>query len=195
MLPSKIETSRCILRSYRPGDGPMYYEVGRRNYEHLGRYESGNPVRYLKDEEDAERVVRELAAAYAGGKSYFLGVFAKESGEFVAQVYVGLSNPDLPEYEVGYFADLGFQGQGYVSEAVAGVIRSIFAALKAERIRLECDDTNRRSQRVAERCGFTLEGHFRENQRNPDGSISGTMVYGLLRREYLAAPSNRLTAS
>jgi len=52
-------------------------------------------------------------------------------------------------------------------------------------VRIECDDTNLRSIRVAERCGFVREAHFRENKRNPDGTITGTVVYGLLSREYL----------
>ena len=36
------------------------------------------------------------------------------------------------------------------------------------------DDTNARSARVAERCGFRLEGRVREDHRQPDGSLTGT---------------------
>jgi hypothetical protein len=28
------------------------------------------------------------------------------------------------------------------------------------------------------------EGHVRANKRNPDGTLSGTLHFGLLRREY-----------
>ncbi len=192
MFPFRIETSRCILRSYQPGDGPMYLAVGRRNFAHLSRYESGNLVRALKDERDAEETVAELAAAWVSGLSYFIGVFERQSGDFVAQVYIGLSAPELPEYEIGYFADRDHEGQGYVSEAVTAAIQFAFGYLNAARIRLECDDSNVRSIHVAERCGLIAEGHLRENKKNPDGSISGTLVYGLLRREYLAARINRV---
>jgi len=51
---------------------------------------------------------------------------------------------------------------------------------------MQCDDTNVRSRRVAERCGMVLEGHFRENKRNRDGTLSGTLHFGLLRREFEA---------
>jgi hypothetical protein len=30
------------------------------------------------------------------------------------------------------------------------------------------------------------EGHIRENKRNADGSISGTLHYGMLRSEFIA---------
>jgi aminoglycoside 6'-N-acetyltransferase len=52
-----------------------------------------------------------------------------------------------------------------------------------------CNDTNTRSYRVAERCGFVREGHLRENHKHADGTFSGTFFYGLLRREFEAAPS------
>jgi RimJ/RimL family protein N-acetyltransferase len=56
--------------------------------------------------------------------------------------------------------------------------------LKAHRVRIECDETNVRSYRVAERCGFSREGHFRENKKHPDGTMSGTLFYGLLGSEF-----------
>ncbi len=103
----------------------------------------------------------------------------------MAQVYVGVVSRELPEFEVGYFVDCEHEGQGYVSEAVRGVLSWIFLELDAHRASLRCSDTNRRSARVAERCGFVLEGHLRENRRGVDGVYSGDLHFGLLRQEYL----------
>jgi len=47
------------------------------------------------------------------------------------------------------------------------------------RVQLHCDDTNVRSRRVAERCGFVLEEHLPEDKRNADGTTSGTMCFAL----------------
>ena len=60
----------------------------------------------------------------------------------------------------------------------------VFHHLKAHRVRMECDDTNEGSLRVAERCGMVKEGHIRENKRNLDGKLSGTLTFGLLAEEY-----------
>jgi RimJ/RimL family protein N-acetyltransferase len=103
----------------------------------------------------------------------------------VAQVYIGAIDWDLPEFEIGYFADVEHEGQGYVAEAVRGALHFVFEHLHAHRVRLGCNDTNVRSYRVAERCGLVKEGHIRENKRNADGSISGTLHYGLLRSEFV----------
>jgi len=58
--------------------------------------------------------------------------------------------------------------------------------LHAQRVRVECDDANLRSHRVAERCAMRREGHIRENKRNPDGTLSGTVYFRLLKSEFEA---------
>jgi ribosomal-protein-alanine N-acetyltransferase len=104
----------------------------------------------------------------------------------VAQIYIGVVNWDLPEFDLGYFLDVEHEGQGYVTEAAEATMGFIFTQLGAARVRLECDDTNSRSYRVAERCGMIKEGHIRENKRNADGGINGTLLYELLRSEFIA---------
>jgi len=185
-IPSSFESARLILRSYRAGDGPLYYRVSLKNRLHLTRYESGNVVMQISDEEDAENIVCELADDWASGKNLFIGVFNKQNGDFVAQVYVGLVNKDLPEYLIGCFVDKDYEGLGYMKEAFLATLEFIFGYLKAYRVSAECDDTNIRSIKLLESCGFSREGLIRENKLNADGSISGTAYYGLLRREYRA---------
>jgi RimJ/RimL family protein N-acetyltransferase len=157
-----------------------------KNKGHLGGYESDNPVMGIKSQEDAEALVRAFADEWETRRSFFLGAFERVTGEFVGQVYVGPVNWDLPEFTIGYFVDKDHEGQGYVTEAVKATLKFIFVHLKAWRVRLECDDTNVRSVRVAERCGFVNEGHLRQNKKNLDGTTSGTLWYAILREEFEA---------
>jgi ribosomal-protein-alanine N-acetyltransferase len=183
-IPTRIEAGRIYLRSYEAGDGQWYYTMSQKNRTHLARYEAGNVVMSIESEQDAEVVVRELAAEWRARNCFFMGAFDRETDEFVAQVYVGPVNWDVPEFEIGFFADKDHEGQGYVTEAVRAAMGFIFEHLKAHRVCLECDDTNERSVRVAERFGMVREGHIRENKRNPDGTLSGTLHFGLLKREF-----------
>ena len=183
-IPESIETERLQLRCYQPGDGSWYHRMSLRNKEHLSRYEPDNAVMTINSEQDAEVTVREFALAWAGRRYFMLGAFLKTTGEFVAQVYIGPMNWKLPEFQVGYIADAGHQGQGYVTEAVKAATRFIFEHLQARRISLECDEANVRSWKVAERCGFAREGRLRENKLNADGTISDTLYYGLLKSEH-----------
>jgi RimJ/RimL family protein N-acetyltransferase len=183
-IPTHYETERLQVRCYEPGDGEWYYAVGQKNHAHLERFESGNVIFSLNSVEQAEIAVRQMQADFIARNCFFFGAF--EKNRFVAQIYIGVVNWDLPEFEIGYFVDRDHEGQGYVSEATRGALHFTFEHLQAQRVLLKCDDTNLRSIRVAERCGFRREAHFRENKRNPDGSLSGTVVYGLLRRKFLS---------
>ncbi|MCJ7660746.1 MAG: GNAT family N-acetyltransferase [Anaerolineales bacterium] len=183
-LPIRIETQRLVLRPYKPGDGSWFFPMSHRNRDHLSRYEADNAVLSVKSTDEAEVLVRELAAAWVARSCFFLGVFDKTSDEFVAQIYIGPINWELPDFSVGFFADVDHQGQGFVTEAATAVLQFVFIHLHAHRVQIECDDTNLRSCRLAERCGFIQEGHFRENKRNTNGHISGTLFYGMLRSEY-----------
>jgi RimJ/RimL family protein N-acetyltransferase len=185
-LPTHLETKRLYLRGYQAGDGPWYYAMSQKNKPHLARFEAGNAVMSINTLEEAEITVRDFALSWAARNAFFMGVFLQATHVFVAQIYIGAVNWILPEVELGYFADVDHEGQGYVTEAAEAALGFIFNQLMATRLRLECDDTNSRSYRVAERCGMNKEGHLRENKRNADGSISGTLLYGLTRNEFLA---------
>ncbi len=183
-IPTHLETERLFLRCYQPGDGPWFYTMSQANRAHLTRYEAENVVMSIKTEEDAEVVVRDLANAWAARDCFFLGAFDKQTEVSVAQIYVGPVDWNLPEFQIGYFVDRDHEGQGYVTEAVNAALQFVFEHLKAQRVRLECDDMNVRSYQVAERCGFMREGHIRENRKHADGTLSGTLHYGLLRKEF-----------
>jgi RimJ/RimL family protein N-acetyltransferase len=185
-IPNQIDTKRLILRSYQSGDGPWYYLMSQKNKPHLAQFESDNLVMSINCEEDAEIVVRDFAADWVARKAFFMGGFLKSTQEFVAQIYVGVVNWGLPEFEIGYFVEKEHEGRGYVTEAAKGALQFCFGPLGAHRVRLKCDDTNVRSYCVADRCEMVREGHIRENKKNSDGRMSGTLLYGLLRSEYEA---------
>ena len=185
-LPTSFETERLILRSYRAGDGPMYHAMSQKNKSHLARYEPHNAVMAIATEDEAEIVVRDFAALWVARMAFYLGAFRHDTHEFVAQVFIGAVSWELPEFQIGYFVNKEYEGQGYVTEATRGALRFIFEHLGARRVSLNCDDTNLRSYRVAERCGMTREGHARENKKSMDGTFTGTYHYGLLRSEYEA---------
>ncbi|HSB67529.1 MAG TPA: GNAT family protein [Anaerolineales bacterium] len=183
-FPRQFESKRLILRSYQPGDGEWYYAMSLRNREHLKRYEADNVAADVPNVQAAEELIRELSDAWARRNYFFIGAFDKHTHEFVAQIYVGPVDWKLPEFQIGYFADVDHEGNGYVTEAVIATLGILFTRLGAHRVRLGCDVTNIRSIRVAERCHMTREGTLRENRRNPDGTYSSSFIYGLLESEF-----------
>jgi len=191
-LPSSLSTQRLDLRRFAPDDAAWYAAMALRNRPHLARFESGNAAMRVATEADALAAIRTFGKAAEAGEAAFLGAFRRQDGAFVGQVYVGVGNPDLPGYLVGYFCDEAYLRQGYTLEAAAAVVATLFTDCNARRVGLWCDDTNLASQRIARRLGMRHEGHLRADKRHADGTITGSVCYGLLREEFLA---QRATAS
>src|SRR5665811_1067519 len=84
-IPTSLQTDRLLLRAYQPGDGPWYLAMAQRNLTHLARYETDNPARSLVTEDDAENLVRQLAATWTARDAFFMGAFLTRAREFVAQ--------------------------------------------------------------------------------------------------------------
>jgi ribosomal-protein-serine acetyltransferase len=183
-LAYPINTTRLTTRPYRIEDAIWYYKMSLKNKAHLSRYEADNPVMSIMTESDSENTIKDFISLWDEQKYRFLGVFLKDTNDFVAQIYLGKLNDDLPEFEIGYITDVDYEGNGYVTEAVSAIVKELFEKVGAHRIQIETDDTNLRSIAVAERCGFIKEGHLRKNKINSDGDYSGTLFFGLLRVEF-----------
>jgi RimJ/RimL family protein N-acetyltransferase len=163
----------------------MYYNASLRNRDHLAEFESDNVLMHLKSKEHAEMVVKELATDWLAGNSFFIGIFDKSTGEWCGQVYVEPTNGELPEFVIGFVADVHYEGKGYVSEAVNRVLEMLFKELNAYLVRSECSENNIRSWRLLERCGFKRECYVQKQGGNADRSTKRDCLYVLSREEYL----------
>jgi uridine phosphorylase len=84
-----------------------------------------------------------------------------------------------PSGEIGYWVDTRHAGRGYASEATTAIAGYAREVMGLRRIQIVVSDTNSRSWRIAERCGFALEGVLREHRINPDGNRDHTRIYAL----------------
>lgn len=86
-------------------------------------------------------------------------------------------------YELSYqLYDDRFAGNGYVTEAAQLMIDYLFANKKRHRIQLVIAPENAASRRIAEKCGFVLEGTARGAFFN-GGRNQDVLVYSLLRTD------------
>lgn len=86
-------------------------------------------------------------------------------------------------FELSYLLyDDRFAGRGYVTEAVQLLVDYLFATKKQHRIHLVIVPENAASRRIAEKCGFVLEGTARGAFFN-DGRNQDVVLYSLLRTD------------
>lgn len=95
-------------------------------------------------------------------------------------------------FELSYLLyDDRFAGRGFATEAVQLLVDYLFGAKKTFRIQLVIVPGNDASRRIAEKCGFTLEGTARGAFFN-DGRNQDVLIYSLLRtdpRPWISADS------
>ncbi len=72
--------------------------------------------------------------------------------------YVALDDASRDTRDIGYFIDPAFQGQGYASEAVAGLLCRFFNATNYSHVSLTVHPDNLASQGVARHMGFRHVG-------------------------------------
>jgi RimJ/RimL family protein N-acetyltransferase len=75
-----------------------------------------------------------------------------------------------------------FHGHGYTTEAVQLMVDYLFATKKQNRIQLVIVPDNAASRRVAEKCGFVLEGTARGAFYN-NGQPNDVLIYSLVRSD------------
>lgn len=86
-------------------------------------------------------------------------------------------------FELSYqLYDPRFAGRGYTTEAVQLTVDYLFATKQRHRIQLVIVPGNAASRRVAEKCGFGLEGTARGAFFN-DGTNHDVLLFGLLRTD------------
>ncbi|WP_107772748.1 GNAT family N-acetyltransferase [Nocardioides sediminis] len=86
-------------------------------------------------------------------------------------------------FELSYqlYADR-YAGRGFVTEAVQLLVDYLFGTKKEHRIHLVIVPENGASRRIAEKCGFVLEGTARGAFFN-DGRNQDVLMYSLLRTD------------
>lgn len=134
-------------------------------------------------EAEATKWLREQPGEREQGKSISFAIEDVESGLAIGNVAIVSTNWEHCRAEVGYWLHPAARGQGVTAQALTLVTAWGFAELGVERFDLLAEVSNKASQRVAERAGFTREGVLRSY--NGDHDARRTMVMFSLLREDL----------
>lgn len=180
-LPASIDTGRMVLRPPRVGDGAAHYEALAESIDTLRRFLASLPwVAQAPSPQASELYCRKSQANFIARTDLPFFGFCKATGRLLLSC--GLHRPDwsVPKLEVGYWCRVSETGRGYVSEAVNALTGFAFEVLAAARVELVTDAQNLGSRKVAERCGFALEGVLRQHSRARDGSLRDTCIYARL---------------
>ena len=126
-------------------------------------------------------------------KSYIENVTGETSNDLIFTVLynnnivglVGLKDVDLgnKKIEIGYWLTESYQHKGIITQSCKVLIKHAFSEMGLNRIQLKAATENFKSQRIAERLGFTFEGIERDGELHSHGFVD-LNVYSLLSKDY-----------
>lgn len=181
LVPQSFATERLELRPYRTSDAPELHEALRESMAELREHLWFLP--WVAEEptlQTAEARCRRAEANFLIRADLPYLAFSKNTGRLVASAGLHRTDWSLPRTEVGYWVRTSEAGKGYATEAVLALTNWALLGLKAKRVELVTDEANDRSRRLAERCGFNLEGILRNTMQSPDGQLRNSCVYARL---------------
>jgi RimJ/RimL family protein N-acetyltransferase len=179
-LPTSIATERLHLRPPQAGDGPVLFSAIADSLPELRRFLASLPWLAIEQSAAASEVYcRNSQANFLARKDLPFLAFEKATGDLVGAVGLHRIEWTTPKAEVGYWGRTTRRGNGFITEAVRAVTSYGFEHLGAMRLELVTDEENFESRKVAERCGFQLEGVLRSERRAPDGALRNTCIYAL----------------
>ena len=183
-VPEEIETDRLLLRILRAGDGEAIYQAVMDSLPRLSPW-----LRWVNDNPTLERnelYVREAYVDYLNREALEYGIFLKDDQTVIGRIGVHKAiswDPIIREF--GYWIRTGYEGKGYMSEAVQALLRMLFEEMNTHKVIIRAEKTNELSKNVAVRNGFTYEGTARHMAPNPlTGEMADWCGYSLLRSEW-----------
>ena len=180
-LPT-LESPRLRLRCYRDDDVDALFAL--QSDRRVMRYWSYPAWTERRQAEDR------LALIYKQLREedvYIWVIADRDSDRMIGNAALFALNREQKHAEIGYSLMPDYQGRGLAQEAACMVLTFAFEALAMERIEADIDPRNTASCKLVERLGFVREGFLRERWR-VNGEICDAAFYGLLRREFVAAP-------
>ena len=134
--------------------------------------------------EESEGYVRESRARWLLGQDWSLGIWRGE--RLVGGSGFMLRGRPLEHGtgEIGMWIRVDEAGRGLGTRVLRAMVDWADADWPFQKLTWVCDSRNLASARVAEKCGFQLEGRLREHAPDAAGATrETTLLFGLLRSD------------
>jgi len=174
-IPERFETGRLEMRATRAGHGAEIHEAFMESHPQLRPW-----LPWAVEQqslEQSERHCREMQARWHSREEIDFLIHRRADGLLVGKGGLHTIDWTVPKFEIGYWIRTSCAGQGYATEAALGLTELARTALGARRVEICSDARNAASRRVAEKCGFELEGIHRLARRDTAGGLSDACTY------------------
>ena len=164
-----IETERILIREFTPEDVGDLHEI-------LG---DDDTMKLCEPAYGYAKTQKFLEDFCIGRRGAFAAV-QKESGKVIGYILFKSIEDDI--YEMGWFFNRRYWGQGYAYETCAKVMEYAFDVVNVHKIIAETIDTAK-SVKLMEKLGMECEGVQRSQVKDNAGNRANLYLYGILRED------------
>jgi ribosomal-protein-serine acetyltransferase len=179
-----MEFDNYSIRLLTVNDLDSYYRMVEKNRKRLENFFTGTTSR-TKTVEDTREFLIDITQR-AQNKTYFPYLIYDNDNQLIAG-FVDLKNIDwsIPKSEIGCYIDEEYEGKGITSKAVKVFCEHCFTEYNFLKLFLRTHESNSSAQRVAEKCGFQIEGKIRCDYKTTSGEVVDLIYYGRLKSDKL----------
>ncbi len=176
------------VKSFLTGEKVILRKITKEDYESYSNVEDVMESRLLMNdgipfpptEADHEKFLGEISSEK---DDYMFAIELKDEKVFIGTIAVYLVNWNNGTCHVGISIGPDFQGKSYGTDAMEVLLNFIFNYMNVNKVKLQVFAYNQRAIGSYEKCGFQLEGTFREELFR-FGKYHDILVMGLLRKDW-----------
>lgn len=175
-----MQFDHFIIRPLEWDDADAFYVMVDKNRSRLEDFFTGT-VSKTKTKEETIGFVLEIIKKREE-KTYFPFVIVDITSQKIIG-YMDLKNLDwsIPKAEMGGYVDIDVAGKGIALKAFRIFCDYCFEAFGFQKLFLRTHHSNLAARRIAESCGFELEGNIKKDYKTTAGEIVDLMYYGRLK--------------
>ncbi|MEM1234044.1 MAG: GNAT family protein [Pseudomonadota bacterium] len=186
MLPRarkvRIETERLTLRPPQHGDYRAWSALRDVSREFLSKWEPSWAPDHLTRKSFTNRVYW-AQRSIAGGTAVPVFLFRREDKELLGAITLDhIRRGPAQAGTTGYWIGAPHARQGYMREAIAGLVHFAFTDLDLSRIEAACLPENVASRSLLEKCGYKYEG-VAQSYLQIDGRWRNHVLFANLRSD------------
>ena len=174
----EIQTDRLTLRETKPQDAQALFEI--LSEERITRYYNIGPLTSI---EQARELIKYRRRSFQSGQRIRWAITTKDDSLLIGSAgYVDLNN-NAHRAEIGYELGEKHHGQGYMTEALKGIIEFGFTHLSLNRIEALVVPENMPSIKLLQKLAFHEEGLLRKRGYWKN-EFHDLKIYSLLHAEF-----------
>ncbi|WP_300687281.1 GNAT family protein [Chryseobacterium sp.] len=174
----QLHTERLVLRDITSSDKQALFDY--RSDGQANKFQSWIPETL----EDVERFIEKSTKEFNQPESWYqLLITHKDTKAVIGDIGIHFFGIENLQVELGITLNKSFQGKGYASEALAGIIDFLFYDLEKHRIMTSIDPDNTDSIKLMERIGLRKEDHFVKSLFWKNNWVDD-VIYAVLQEEW-----------